>query len=64
MNALRLTDGFETALFAERTGLPLGFVRKPLEIAERKGLIVRDTLHIRPSELGRRYLNNLLELFC
>ena len=64
MNALRLTDGFETALFAERTGLPLGFVRKPLELAERKGLIVRDTLHIRPTELGRRYLNNLLELFC
>jgi putative oxygen-independent coproporphyrinogen III oxidase len=63
MNALRLTGGFEIASFAERTGLPITAAEAALAPAEAKGLIVRDHLHIRPTELGRRFLNDLLQLF-
>jgi oxygen-independent coproporphyrinogen-3 oxidase len=63
MNALRLTEGFPTALFATRTGLPLTDVLPQLEEAERRGLIERDALHIKPTALGQRFLNELLQLF-
>ena len=63
MNALRLTEGFPTALFTARTGLPLTDVLPQLEEAERRGLIERDALHIRPTALGQRFLNELLQLF-
>jgi oxygen-independent coproporphyrinogen-3 oxidase len=63
MNALRLNDGFDVALFEERAGVPLTGVLKPLEEAERKGLIMRDHRHITPTALGRRFLNDLLQLF-
>lgn len=63
MNALRLNEGFPVTLYAERTGLPLTLVDAPLERAEALGLIERDHLAIRPTERGRRYLNELLTLF-
>ncbi len=63
MNALRLTEGFPVALFAARTGLSLTAVLPALEEAERRGLIERDAVRIRPSVLGRRFLNDLLQLF-
>ncbi len=63
MNALRLTEGFPVALFAARTGLSLTAALPALEEAQRRGLIERDALHIRPTLLGRRFLNDLLQLF-
>ena len=63
MNALRLTEGVPVALFAARTGLPLEAVRRPLAVAEAKGLVERDALHMRPTALGQRFLNDLLQLF-
>ncbi|HSR63029.1 MAG TPA: radical SAM family heme chaperone HemW [Gammaproteobacteria bacterium] len=63
MNALRLVEGFETSLFFERTGLPLRTVSPQLEQAEQQGLIEWDIKKIRPTERGRRYLNDLLQLF-
>jgi oxygen-independent coproporphyrinogen-3 oxidase len=63
MNALRLAAGFEVAAFAERTGLPIRVAEKALAAAEAKGLITRDHLRILPTELGRRFLNDLLQLF-
>jgi oxygen-independent coproporphyrinogen-3 oxidase len=63
LNALRLAAGFEVAMFADRTGLPVAVVEKTLARAEAKGLIARDLLRIRPTDLGRRFLNDLLELF-
>ena len=63
MNALRLTAGFEPALFEERTGLPLTAVTQALDLAESKGLIVRDHRRVAPTPLGRRFLNDLLALF-
>jgi oxygen-independent coproporphyrinogen-3 oxidase len=63
LNALRLTDGVAATLFAERTGYPLSLVARPLEIATRKGLLDPDPTVLRPTELGRRFLNDLQELF-
>jgi oxygen-independent coproporphyrinogen-3 oxidase len=63
MNALRLTAGFEAALFAERTGLPISAVERPLREAALRGLISRDHLRIAPTKRGQRFLNDLLQLF-
>ena len=63
MNALRLNGGFETRLFAERAGVPLTSVLAPLEAAEQRGLITRDHQRIVPTLAGRRFLNDLLQLF-
>jgi putative oxygen-independent coproporphyrinogen III oxidase len=63
LNALRLVEGFETALFSERTGLPLARIEGRLQEAEARGLIERDWKRIRPTERGRLFLNDLLALF-
>ena len=63
MNALRLPEGFPVALFLERTGLQIAVAERPLREAEARGLIVRDHERIRPTDLGQRFLNDLLQLF-
>ena len=63
LNALRLNQGFDVKLFSERTGLLLNSLERPLRIAEQKGLIERDHKVIRPTPLGRRFLNDLQQLF-
>ncbi|AON54460.1 radical SAM family heme chaperone HemW [Herbaspirillum seropedicae] len=63
LNALRLTEGFPPNLFAERTGLGLNQIGKQLDLAERKGMLYRDHALIRPTPLGRRFLNDLQEIF-
>ena len=63
MNALRLSGGFEVALFAERTGLPISAVERPLQEAVLRGLIVRDHVRIAPTIRGQRFLNDLLQMF-
>ena len=63
MNALRLIDGFELRLFSERIGLPAHVLSKPLEAAERSGLIERDHVRVRPTLRGQRFLNDLLQIF-
>jgi coproporphyrinogen III oxidase-like Fe-S oxidoreductase len=63
MNVLRLNQGFVAGLFEERAGLPLTAVLRELGEAERRGLIERDHAHIAPTPLGRRFLNDLLQIF-
>jgi oxygen-independent coproporphyrinogen-3 oxidase len=63
MNALRLTGGFPVVLFEERAGMSLTAVLKQLDEAERRGLIERDHQRIVPTALGRRFLNDLLQIF-
>jgi oxygen-independent coproporphyrinogen-3 oxidase len=63
LNALRLTGGFELALFAERTGLPLTTILPELDRAEADGLLARDHLRVWPTAKGQRFLNTLLERF-
>ena len=63
MNALRLVEGFDTGLLHERTGLTMNAIAKGLSQAEARGLISRELHAIRPTLLGRRFLNDLLGLF-
>jgi len=63
LNTLRLSGGFEPNLFAERTGMSINAIDKSLNEAEAKGLLYRDHKVIRPTALGRRFLNDLQEMF-
>ncbi len=63
LNALRLTDGVPAALFAERTGMPLSIAARPIAEATRRGLLDPDPTVLRPTPLGRRFLNDLQSIF-
>ena len=63
MNALRLTGAFDATLFQQRTGLPITVVRDQLREAEQRGLLIYDSSRIKPTVLGRRFLNDLLQIF-
>ena len=64
MNALRLLEGFELQLFEQRTGLPLDRIADRIEKACCAGLLVRESDRTRPTELGRRFLNDLIACFA
>ena len=63
LNALRLREGFKLQDFAEKTGLPFSAIQKGLDEAERKGLIERDFVRVKPTERGFDFLNDLQALF-
>lgn len=63
LNALRLTDGVEATLFAERTGLSLNEIDAISKQAIRKGLLMDDATRICPTALGKKFLDNLTALF-
>ncbi len=63
LNALRLNQGVPVALFQERTGFSLTVIEPALRAAESKGLLERDHQRIAPTELGRRFLNDLQQMF-
>jgi putative oxygen-independent coproporphyrinogen III oxidase len=63
MNALRLTEGFDPELFLLRTGMPLSTVEPALRAAKEKGLIEVGNNLIKPTLLGQRFLNELLQIF-
>ena len=63
MNALRLTGGFPSGLFEERTGLPLAAVATALAEAQRQELVMVNQQTIAPTRKGQRFLNELLQLF-
>jgi putative oxygen-independent coproporphyrinogen III oxidase len=63
LNALRLNDGFPLVDFVERTGLPESEIAIPLLAAQRRGWLEIDTHHVRATELGRRFLNDVIASF-
>ncbi len=63
LNALRLTEGFASRLFMERTGLPQQLIEPALQQAEARRLLDADHRWIRPTELGQRFLNDLQQMF-
>jgi putative oxygen-independent coproporphyrinogen III oxidase len=63
LNALRLEEGVALAMFEERTGLNVANIRRQLDAAESRGFIERDLVRIRPTELGQKFQNDLLEMF-
>ena len=67
MNALRLSNGFDSKLYSERTGMPWKLISMRVAEAQNRGLLETSLNHglniVKPTLLGQRYLNNLLELF-
>ena len=63
LNALRLREGFKLQDFVEKTGLPFTAIQQGLDEAERKGLIERDFVRVKPTERGFDFLNDLQSLF-
>lgn len=63
LNALRLTAGFDKALFTERTGIPLSKLEQAFEQAEQRGLLTVTTDRIQPTDRGMDFLSDLQGLF-
>ena len=63
LNASRLVGGFKSELFAQQTGLAINHLEKGLQKAVELDLIRRQLHHIKPTERGLQYLNELQEIF-
>lgn len=63
LNALRLSDGFATTLYQKTTGQSLAQIKPTLDLAVAKGLLEWEDNWIRPTKLGKLYLNDLMALF-
>ncbi|WP_020394824.1 radical SAM family heme chaperone HemW [Thiolinea disciformis] len=63
LNVLRLRDGFELALFTERTKLPVEQLEQGIQKGIEQGLLVRNGGHLKPTALGWRFLNQAIALF-
>jgi putative oxygen-independent coproporphyrinogen III oxidase len=63
LNALRLCAGVPAALYAARTGMPPSSIERPIEALVRRGLLSLEHDRLQPTELGRRFLNDLQAAF-
>ena len=65
MNALRLVDGFDQQLYESRTGLSWETVAAGAGRLAGRGLLIRAGAAggWQPTELGRRFLNDLIAEF-
>lgn len=63
LNALRLRDGVPTALFEQRSGLPLAGIAPVLDELRAQGLLVQEKSRLACTPTGFNYLNTLLEKF-
>ena len=63
LNALRLNDGVSMSMFEARTGLPRAAIAGKLAIARERGWLEADDDWLRPTELGRRFTNDVIGLF-
>ena len=63
MNALRLSDGFEKGLFRRRTGLELSALEPQLTQCIEESLIEQDANHIRCTNRGQTFLDEILRRF-
>jgi oxygen-independent coproporphyrinogen-3 oxidase len=63
LNALRLTKGFDQSVFEAHTGLIWGDIAPQMRDLESDGLVVSAGSHWQPTELGSRFLNDVLVRF-
>ncbi len=63
LNALRLIEGVPTHYFTERTGLSVNELEPALSEAKHKKLLINNDKKICATELGQRFLNDLVSLF-
>ena len=61
MNALRLNDGVDASLYAERTGLDLAELNEKLVPLRQRQLMLNDLSWISCTEQGHVFLNSVLE---
>ncbi len=62
LNALRLTEGLELALFTAHTGRPAGDLVQRLSDPALRGLVTVSGTRVSPTALGQRHLNRVLEV--
>ncbi|MFS8137353.1 MAG: radical SAM family heme chaperone HemW [Thermomonas sp.] len=63
LNALRLNDGVPLSMFEARTGLPRTAIADTVALAQDRGLLEAGDEWLRPTELGRRFANDVIGLF-
>ena len=63
LNLLRLHEGFDLRDFEARTGLGRAVLQPALATAVERGWLHRDGGRVVPTELGRRFTNDVVELF-
>ena len=63
LNALRLNTGVSMATFEARTGLPRTAIAEKLALAQQRGWLETDPERLQPTELGRRFTNDVIGLF-
>jgi oxygen-independent coproporphyrinogen-3 oxidase len=63
LNALRLVEGFGLADFEARTGLSRAVIAAKLGLARDRGWLEVDDARVVPTELGRRFTNDVISLF-
>ena len=63
LNAFRLVEGFEISEFSKTTFLDFDVIKKNIDILVEKGFINIQNNWIKPTELGQRFQNNLIEQF-
>jgi oxygen-independent coproporphyrinogen-3 oxidase len=63
LNALRLNEGFSNRCFESRTGLPAEVFAGAMQESVRRGLVHATAVGWKPTELGRRFLNDLQAAF-
>lgn len=63
MNALRLHEGVSSAFLPERTGISAARISRQIAKAQQAGLLDGNPMYFRPTELGRRFLNDLIGIF-
>ncbi|SDZ28018.1 oxygen-independent coproporphyrinogen-3 oxidase [Lysobacter sp. yr284] len=63
LNALRLVEGFSLDSFEASTGLGRDAIAAQLDEAMAAGWLERDGDRVRPTELGRRFTNDVVALF-
>ncbi len=63
LNALRLVDGFSLTGFEASTGVPRNAIQAQLQEAVKKQWLLVDGDAVRPTALGRRFTNDVVELF-
>jgi putative oxygen-independent coproporphyrinogen III oxidase len=63
LNAFRLFGSIPISLFEERTRLEINSIAKKIDQAINRGLIVKQGEALMTTDLGKRFLNDLLQIF-
>jgi oxygen-independent coproporphyrinogen-3 oxidase len=63
LNALRLTEGFDESVYEAHTGLIWEAIAPQMRDLETEGFVVRTGSHWKPTDLGSRFLNDVLVRF-